>query len=245
MPELTVISWRAIPAQVTAGKGRGAARVQLSDRFQEAIDAAAMRAGLIGTDTYLEQWRREGRPCRRRPRGRGRRRPPRSSSIDYPDERLERLAARTEKRSPRDRDRSFLGHERGRDRVRPPVRRHRRADQPNRPEAPGRGDEGRQLRHRDRRRDRAGGGRRADARRQRRDPARRRAGDPASDDRARAVDHRRAALDRLVDRRGARGGSLGLSGQASRQLGHGRGRADGAGAAARREVRRRGRRDLE
>ncbi len=63
MPELTVISWRSIPAQVTAGKGRGAARVQLSDRFQEAIDAAAMKAGLIGTDAYLEQWRRDSRPC--------------------------------------------------------------------------------------------------------------------------------------------------------------------------------------
>jgi hypothetical protein len=63
MPELTVIFWRAIPAQVTAGKGRSAARAQLSERFQEAIDAAAMRAGLIGTDAYLEEWRREGRLC--------------------------------------------------------------------------------------------------------------------------------------------------------------------------------------
>jgi hypothetical protein len=43
MPELTIIFWRDIPAQVTAGKGRGAARTQLSDRFQEAIDAAKMR----------------------------------------------------------------------------------------------------------------------------------------------------------------------------------------------------------
>ena len=63
MPELTVISWRAIPAQVTAGKGRNAARIQLSERFQEAIGAAAMRAGLIGTDAYLEEWRREARLC--------------------------------------------------------------------------------------------------------------------------------------------------------------------------------------
>jgi hypothetical protein len=63
VPDLTVISWRDIPAQVTAGKGRGAARVQLSDRFQEAIDAAAMRAGLSGTDAYLEEWRRASRPC--------------------------------------------------------------------------------------------------------------------------------------------------------------------------------------
>jgi len=63
VPELTVISWRDIPAQVTAGKGRQAFRTQLPERFQEAIDAAAMRAGLIGTDSYLEEWRREARPC--------------------------------------------------------------------------------------------------------------------------------------------------------------------------------------
>ena len=58
-----MIRWRAIPAQVTAGKGRNAVRAQLSERFQEAIDAAAMRAGLIGTDSYLEEWRRDSRVC--------------------------------------------------------------------------------------------------------------------------------------------------------------------------------------
>ncbi len=63
MPELSVIWWRDIPAQVTAKEGRHSARTQLSDRFQEAIDAAAMRAGLIGTDAYLSEWRRETRDC--------------------------------------------------------------------------------------------------------------------------------------------------------------------------------------
>jgi hypothetical protein len=63
LPELTVIWWRDIPAQVTAKEGRATARAQLSDRFQEAIDAAAMRAGLIGTDAYLAEWRREAREC--------------------------------------------------------------------------------------------------------------------------------------------------------------------------------------
>jgi cvfA/B/C family virulence factor len=58
-----VIWWRDIPAQVTAKEGRATARLQLSDRFQEAIDAAAMRAGLIGTDAYLAEWRREARAC--------------------------------------------------------------------------------------------------------------------------------------------------------------------------------------
>ena len=91
MPELTIIFWRGIPAQVTAGKGRSAARAQLSDRFQEAIDAAAMRAGLIGTDEYLEQWRREGRLC-----GDDLEAEVAAAAAqledEYPDERLERLA---------------------------------------------------------------------------------------------------------------------------------------------------------
>ena len=63
MPELTVIWWRDIPAQVTAKEGRTRAARELPPRFQEAIDAAAMRAGLIGSDEYLEEWRREPRAC--------------------------------------------------------------------------------------------------------------------------------------------------------------------------------------
>jgi hypothetical protein len=61
--ELTVIWWRDIPAQVVAKSGRTTARVQLPSRFQEAIDLAATNAGLIGTDEYLAEWRRENRPC--------------------------------------------------------------------------------------------------------------------------------------------------------------------------------------
>ena len=57
MAELTVIRWRDIPAQVTAKEGRTAARRQLPDRFQEAIDEAAMKQGMAGSDAYLEQWR--------------------------------------------------------------------------------------------------------------------------------------------------------------------------------------------
>ena len=63
MPELQVIWWRDIPAQVTAKEGRTRAAREMAPRFQEAIDAAAMRAGLIGTDAYLEEWRREPRSC--------------------------------------------------------------------------------------------------------------------------------------------------------------------------------------
>ena len=63
MAELTVIWWRDIPAQVTAKEGPTRAARELSPRFQEAIDSAAMRAGLIGSDAYLEEWRREPRGC--------------------------------------------------------------------------------------------------------------------------------------------------------------------------------------
>jgi hypothetical protein len=38
-------------------EGRSRAARQLTNRFQEAIDAAAMKAGLIGTDEYLAEWR--------------------------------------------------------------------------------------------------------------------------------------------------------------------------------------------
>src|SRR5262245_25565365 len=56
--EITVIWWRDIPAQVVASSGRRKARAQLTPRFQEAIDMAAQKVGLTGTDEYLQQWRR-------------------------------------------------------------------------------------------------------------------------------------------------------------------------------------------
>ncbi len=62
--ELTVIQWRDIPLQVMAKTGRDASsRALLSDRFQEAVDAAAMVAGLIGDDDYTGQMRMDRRPC--------------------------------------------------------------------------------------------------------------------------------------------------------------------------------------
>ena len=60
---LTVIWWRDIPAQVVAREGRRTHRAMLDGRFQEAIDRAAVRAGLTATDAYLAEWRREERPC--------------------------------------------------------------------------------------------------------------------------------------------------------------------------------------
>jgi hypothetical protein len=64
MPERVTVYWRDIPAQVVVKAGRRTARRQLPERFEQAIDRAAMRAGLTGTDAYLEQWRRaEPVPC--------------------------------------------------------------------------------------------------------------------------------------------------------------------------------------
>ena len=61
--QLTVILWRDMPAQVVAKEGRTAHKIELAPRFQQAIDRAAVRAGSVGTDAYLEDWRRESRPC--------------------------------------------------------------------------------------------------------------------------------------------------------------------------------------
>ena len=51
-----VVYWRDIPAQVKARAGRTRAAMQLSERFQQAIDVAAMRSGKSGTDDYLAEW---------------------------------------------------------------------------------------------------------------------------------------------------------------------------------------------
>jgi hypothetical protein len=61
---LIIISWRDIPSQVVVKRGRETGKVQLSARFQEAIDRAAMRAGKGSSDAYLADWRRSApRPC--------------------------------------------------------------------------------------------------------------------------------------------------------------------------------------
>jgi hypothetical protein len=64
MATLIVISWRDIPAQVVVRRGRETAKIQLTQRFQDAIDRAAMRAGKGSSDAYLEDWKRSAPvPC--------------------------------------------------------------------------------------------------------------------------------------------------------------------------------------
>jgi cytochrome c peroxidase len=67
MPEVTIVYWRDIPAQVIVagpdsngrgGRGRGGAKHPLPERFEQAIDRAAMRVGARDSDAYLAEWRK-------------------------------------------------------------------------------------------------------------------------------------------------------------------------------------------
>jgi len=63
MAKLTIVMWRDIPAQVIVKQGRNSAKRPLEERFEKAIDKAAMRAGLYGSDGYLSEWRRDTAAC--------------------------------------------------------------------------------------------------------------------------------------------------------------------------------------
>ncbi|EDM70742.1 hypothetical protein RAZWK3B_15133 [Roseobacter sp. AzwK-3b] len=58
MVDVTIVYWRDIPAQVIVGKGRRGAKKQLAERFEQAIDRAAMKTGAAETDAYLAEWRK-------------------------------------------------------------------------------------------------------------------------------------------------------------------------------------------
>ena len=61
-PTLITISWRDIPAQLTARVGDEQHKVLLHARFQHAIDRAAAVAGLTATQDYVQQWASEPSP---------------------------------------------------------------------------------------------------------------------------------------------------------------------------------------
>ena len=58
MAEVTIVYWRDIPAQVIVGKGRRGSKVQLSERFEQAIDRCAMKIGAKDADAYMAEWRK-------------------------------------------------------------------------------------------------------------------------------------------------------------------------------------------
>lgn len=63
MADVTIVYWRDIPAQVIVGKGRRGSKQVLAERFEQAIDRAAMKAGMRDSDAYLGEWRK-GEPYR-------------------------------------------------------------------------------------------------------------------------------------------------------------------------------------
>ncbi len=68
MTTYQVMYWHDIPVQVRAGGRRDRVSIELPQRFQAAVDSAAMAAEITGTDAYLDGFRwsaaeaREGTP---------------------------------------------------------------------------------------------------------------------------------------------------------------------------------------
>lgn len=58
MTEYQLTSWRDLPSLVVAREGESVTKTPLAQRFQEAIDEAAMRLGATGSDDYLAGWTR-------------------------------------------------------------------------------------------------------------------------------------------------------------------------------------------
>jgi len=58
MPEVTIVCWRDIPAQIIVGKGRKGSKAPLPERFEQAIDRCAMKIGARDSDAYLAEWRK-------------------------------------------------------------------------------------------------------------------------------------------------------------------------------------------
>jgi hypothetical protein len=54
-----LVFWRDIPSQVIIKRGRTRGKAALPQRFQEAIDRAAMTADRGGSEAYIADWRRE------------------------------------------------------------------------------------------------------------------------------------------------------------------------------------------
>jgi len=56
MARYRIVHWKDIPSVVEAFDGDQTARRPLSQRFQDLIDAVAMREGASETEAYLEGW---------------------------------------------------------------------------------------------------------------------------------------------------------------------------------------------
>ncbi len=57
MARYQIISWMGIPAQLKVSDDKRSIDEILPERFQKAIDAAALAAGRAETDAYLDGWK--------------------------------------------------------------------------------------------------------------------------------------------------------------------------------------------
>jgi hypothetical protein len=58
MASMQIIYWRDIPTTVQIRQGRTRLTANLPERFEKAVDAAAMRDGETSTDDYLAEFKR-------------------------------------------------------------------------------------------------------------------------------------------------------------------------------------------
>ena len=92
-PTMSTISWRDIPAQLTARESGEQSKVLLHARFQHAIDRAAAVAGLTTTDDYVQEWRTESAPLKSGDTAAQLDQRCAEIEADYPRDRLEALVA--------------------------------------------------------------------------------------------------------------------------------------------------------
>ena len=58
MADVTIVYWRDMPAQVIVGRGRRGVKLPLPERFEQAIDRAAMKSGAAESDAYMDGFRK-------------------------------------------------------------------------------------------------------------------------------------------------------------------------------------------
>ena len=61
MATYQVLYWQDIPSLVEAHDGANGHKEQLSFQFQELIDLVATKKDIVGSDAYLEEWRKGSR----------------------------------------------------------------------------------------------------------------------------------------------------------------------------------------
>ena len=59
MTKIFILSWQDIPTVIEARDYNGIEKVELSKRFSELIDLIAMKKGIVGTDDYLQDWKKK------------------------------------------------------------------------------------------------------------------------------------------------------------------------------------------